>query len=138
MKKTLFTLTLASATMAAMTASAGNTFRCASPTGWCTYVTTTSASELNTANIQQRLINLGYTIPNGADGIMDKATRTAVKAFQRDNGLAVDGVVGTHTATALNNRSYHSAPTGYAYNNAPTIGYGYYGPVVISGFAYAR
>ncbi len=35
------------------------------------------------------------------DGTFDKSTRTAVRDFQRANGLSVDGTVGTATAAAL-------------------------------------
>ena len=50
--------------------------------------------------LQQRLTELGYY--NGAaDGIFGKATRTAVRAFQKRNGLSVDGVAGKKTQTAL-------------------------------------
>lgn len=52
----------------------------------------------NVRKIQSRLIELGYSCGNcGADGIFGIATYNAVKAFQRANGLSVDGIVGIKT-----------------------------------------
>ena len=42
--------------------------------------------------VQSYLSRLGYS-PGPADGIMGSNTRTAIKAFQRDNGLYVDGKI---------------------------------------------
>ena len=50
--------------------------------------------------VQQRLITLGYT-PGKADGIYGSATRSAVRAFQKDYGLYVDGIAGSATRSAL-------------------------------------
>ena len=48
--------------------------------------------------VQQRLIDLGYSCgAKGADTIFGKDTLKAVKAFQRDNGLSQDGLVGPLT-----------------------------------------
>lgn len=49
--------------------------------------------------LQHRLIALGYHLK--ADGDFGPATRRQVVAFQVDNGLAADGVVGPKTAAAL-------------------------------------
>lgn len=50
--------------------------------------------------LQSKLRNWGYY--NGAiDGIFGAATETAVRSFQRKNGLSVDGIVGPKTAAAL-------------------------------------
>lgn len=52
--------------------------------------------------LQKELISLGYPLPKyGADGDFGKETETAVKAFQTDNGLKADGVVGEKTYAAL-------------------------------------
>ena len=52
--------------------------------------------------LQQRLMELGYALPRyGADGEYGSETATAVKAFQRDRGLQVDGVAGEATLAAL-------------------------------------
>ena len=55
-----------------------------------------------TALMQERLISLGYSCgPCGADGINGAGTQAAIKAFQRDHGLAVDGIVGQKTWSKL-------------------------------------
>lgn len=52
--------------------------------------------------LQTALINRGYSMPKyGADGSFGNETLSAVEAFQRDNGLPVDGVVGKATWDAL-------------------------------------
>ena len=51
-------------------------------------------------NLQQRLNSLGYNCGN-ADGIFGTRTYNAVRAFQRKNGLAVDGIVGKDTRSKL-------------------------------------
>lgn len=51
-----------------------------------------------TALMQERLIVLGYNCGScGADGINGGDTQRAVRAFQADNGLDDDGVVGRNT-----------------------------------------
>lgn len=50
--------------------------------------------------LQQRLAVLGYK-PGAADGIFGSKTLAAVKAFQTDHKLAVDGIAGPKTWAAL-------------------------------------
>ena len=54
----------------------------------------------NVTKVQQRLIKYGY-LDGDADGRYGEATRDAVRWFQRNNGLTVDGKVGPATAAAL-------------------------------------
>lgn len=52
--------------------------------------------------LQNSLILRGYSLPKyGADGSFGNETLNAVKAFQGDHGIAVDGVVGPETWDAL-------------------------------------
>src|SRR5699024_8431899 len=73
----------------------------------------TSANTSNTAHLQMgssnyqveeaqsKLNNHGYDI--AIDGIFGSATQSAVKSFQRESNIQVDGIVGEDTLTALNN-----------------------------------
>ncbi|EEG75440.1 N-acetylmuramoyl-L-alanine amidase [[Clostridium] hylemonae] len=48
--------------------------------------------------LQEKLISLGYSCgSSGADGILGQDTQRAVKAYQKDHGLAADGIVGPAT-----------------------------------------
>lgn len=52
--------------------------------------------------MQTRLINLGYDLGSwGADGSFGSATEKAVRQFQQDWGLTVDGIVGPKTWAML-------------------------------------
>ena len=54
--------------------------------------------------LQTKLKNAGYDLGKyGIDGDFGSATLAAVKAFQKDHGLTVDGVVGKNTWAALEN-----------------------------------
>ncbi|MDD2445272.1 MAG: spore cortex-lytic enzyme [Clostridia bacterium] len=50
--------------------------------------------------IQKKLKNLGYYYA-GIDGIIGAKSKTAIRNFQRDYGLVVDGIVGPQTLKAL-------------------------------------
>lgn len=56
---------------------------------------------------QEILVNLGYDLgeyglnKDGIDGKFGPKTKEAVKQFQKDQGLKVDGIIGIETATAL-------------------------------------
>lgn len=52
--------------------------------------------------LQQSLINAGYDLGStGADGQFGEKTQAAVKKYQADNGLAVDGIAGNNTLGKL-------------------------------------
>ncbi len=53
--------------------------------------------------IQKRLVELSYTITN-IDGDFGPETENAVRQFQADRGLEVDGIIGPDTYRALMNR----------------------------------
>ena len=61
------------------------------------YIAKNQISE-DVRKIQARLIELGYSCGSkGADSIFGRNTEKAVKAFQKANGLKVDGIVGPLT-----------------------------------------
>jgi len=55
-------------------------------------------------DVQLRLLELGYFEVGSADGVFGVMTDAAVRHFQEDNGLLVDGVVGPVTWDALFDR----------------------------------
>lgn len=61
---------------------------------------TPSGFELPSASIQKALKNAGY-YQGAVDGKIGPGTRKAIEAFQRDNGLSADGVVGRKTWSKL-------------------------------------
>lgn len=61
--------------------------------------------------LQETLLSLGYSLPkHGADGDFGSETETAVKEFQRVNGLTVDGICGCATWAKLDALSNPLAP----------------------------
>lgn len=60
---------------------------------------------------QQRLIELRYPVGR-VDGIFGSRVRAAVLAFQAENGLATDGIVGPVTRAALNSEAAKPMPLG--------------------------
>ena len=65
--------------------------------------------------MQQRLKELGY-LKGSADGDFGEATETAVKNFQANNGLTVDGKAGNATLNKLYSDSARKAPATTATN----------------------
>ncbi|OQA58167.1 MAG: Localization factor PodJL [Candidatus Omnitrophica bacterium ADurb.Bin277] len=61
---------------------------------------TPSGFELPAVNIQKALKKAGY-YSGALDGKVGPATRDAIKAFQRDNGLTADGICGRQTWSKL-------------------------------------
>ena len=58
------------------------------------------SSGTEVTNIQTRLKNWGY-YKGAIDGIYGSATVSAVKSFQKSNGLKVDGIAGDATLSAM-------------------------------------
>ena len=56
--------------------------------------------------LQQALLDAGYKQVRVADGIYGQWTYDAVRAYQKDNGLAVDGIAGKNTQNKLYGTSY--------------------------------
>lgn len=90
--------------------------------------------------IQIRLINLGL-LTGAADGVYGNKTAAAVREFQRNNGLSVDGIVGSQTLSLLGLNGESSAPSTGSYDadiellariiNAESRGEPYMGQVAV-------
>ena len=59
------------------------------------------SSAVSTTQVQWDLAGMGYLALSGVGGASDSQTTAAVKAFQTDRCLAVDGIVGTETGEEL-------------------------------------
>ena len=68
------------------------------------------ASGLDVRKLQGRLAELGY-YAGGVDGIYGSTTTSAVKAFQKANGLGADGIAGKGTMNKLNSGNAVAAET---------------------------
>lgn len=68
-----------------------------------TYTTLTNGSKgTDVKKLQQALVNAGYSVgKSGVDGIYGSSTAAAVKAYQKANGLSVDGIAGNKTLSSL-------------------------------------
>lgn len=66
--------------------------------------------------IQQKLKNWGY-YTGSVDGIYGSQTQSAVRKFQRDNGLTVDGIAGPKTLSYLGISSGSSGNGQYSSND---------------------
>lgn len=87
----------------------------ASGTGEGYLLLKSGSSGLEVRKLQARLAELGY-YAGGTDGLYGETTATAVKAFQRNNGLTGDGQAGEQTQKKLYSASakYASAPVATA------------------------
>lgn len=65
------------------------------------YVLDMGARGENVVAVQERLMSLGYDVPGGADGQFGSGLKNAIRQFQTDRGLEVDGSVGKNTWDAL-------------------------------------
>ncbi|BAB05014.1 peptidoglycan-binding protein [Halalkalibacterium halodurans] len=75
------------------------------------YLISSGSSGNDVRRIQERLINMGYSV-GAADGIFGPITKRAVESFQRDTGLDVDGIVGRLTWNQLFNGANVDNPGG--------------------------
>ena len=68
-----------------------------------TYTTLRNGSSgSDVKKLQQALVDAGYSVGSaGVDGIYGSATASAVKAYQKANGLSVDGIAGNQTLGSL-------------------------------------
>lgn len=81
------------------------------------------SSGADVKKLQQSLISAGYSVgSSGADGIYGANTAAAVRRYQQDNGLAVDGIAGRNTLGKLYSAPAASSPTKVS---APSPSYTY-------------
>jgi peptidoglycan hydrolase-like protein with peptidoglycan-binding domain len=73
------------------------------------------------AELQRALIAAGIPVPGGADGIFGSMTAGAVIAFQRNNGLPVNGVVDAAVASLLGIAPSTGGGTGASNPGVPTV-----------------
>jgi peptidoglycan hydrolase-like protein with peptidoglycan-binding domain len=72
---------------------------------------------VNVKSLQNALITAGYDVgAAGADGIYGNATAAAVRKYQQDNGLAVDGIAGKDTLGLLYSGTKPTTATGFSYS----------------------
>ena len=74
------------------------------------HLTSPQMGGVDVLEVQQKLSALGYA-PGKLDGIFGTATAAAVQAFQRDNNLEIDGVVGPKTRAVLSEAPTPAHPT---------------------------
>ena len=60
---------------------------------------------------QLQLSSLGYLRPDALTGTLDDLTAQAIRDFQYENGLSVDGILGANTQAALFASGVSSAPS---------------------------
>ena len=88
-----------------------------SSTSTTTTSTSTKGDVVSVKTYQQKLKSWGY-YTGAVDGVKGAKTVSAVKAFQRKNGLTADGIVGNATAKAMGISV--SAGTNSSYTNNDT------------------
>ncbi len=77
----------------------------------------TSNNSKEIAQLQQFLVDRHYDIgPSGVDGKFGPNTVAAVKAFQKDNALAQDGIVGASTKAVILYKFMNAMPDRDTYN----------------------
>lgn len=82
--------------------------------------TASSVALTGTKGIQTMLNKLGYKLK--VDGVLGEATLRAIKAFQKNNGLKVDGIVGPITKELLEKLTTPTVGTKVAIPSATGLG----------------
>ncbi|HEY5664170.1 MAG TPA: peptidoglycan-binding protein [Ilumatobacter sp.] len=70
------------------------------------------------AQLQQAMMDAGFTVVGGADGVFGVLTANALRSFQNANGLGVTGVVDAATAGVIATIAKPAEPAGGAHNPA--------------------
>lgn len=70
--------------------------------------------------VQQALVRDGYAV--SVDGVLGAETDTAIRQFQGDHGLEVDGIVGGQTFYALTGQTLPTAPFSYGNTQESSAG----------------
>ena len=74
---------------------------------------TTGSSGEEVRKLQNALMSVGYDVgSSGADGKFGPATSAAVKKYQKDKGLTVDGIAGKNTLSVLFGNASSGASSG--------------------------
>jgi peptidoglycan hydrolase-like protein with peptidoglycan-binding domain len=78
-------------------------------------------------SLQQTIMNAGFSVVGGADGIFGVLTATALKSFQNANGLETSGVVDEATVAQLTKVGTGSGGTGHdpTVTTSPLLGLRY-------------
>ncbi len=81
-----------------------------------------TSSPANVQQLQTQLKRMGFD-PGTVDGVMGSRTKSAIKEFQKANGLTADGIVGPQTATVLSamGGSNVSVPGSQNYRNVTGV-----------------
>jgi peptidoglycan hydrolase-like protein with peptidoglycan-binding domain len=80
----------------------GNSGKTAAGTGSTNITLRNGSTGVDVKNLQKALIAEGYNVGKaGADGVYGNATAAAVRKYQQDHGLAVDGIAGKNTLGSL-------------------------------------
>ena len=90
--------------------------------------TTTSSTGFNVEALQRSLQAQGYNVGT-VDGVFGARTAAAVRAFQANEGLTVDGVVSSATLAALGMTSSYTTSTSTTSSSGTSTGYLYGGSV---------
>lgn len=109
------------------TASASSSSSSSSTSGYTRQLSRGSTGD-DVRAVQRLLKNLGYSI--SVDGVFGSQMRNVVIQFQKNNGLAADGIVGSRTYRKLTSSSA-AGPSSSSSTNRTTLSYGMRGTDVL-------